>query len=250
MERVSCPMCEGRKLSGLKEFERVPLVQCVDCYGVSTRNLASEEVLVAYYESIYTRKRSFSSPISVKRREEVLDTFEEHRQLNRILDIGCGQAHFLDQALERDWETFGTEFTEDAVVLARQYGHQMHQGPLNTANYDSNFFDVVIYTEVIEHIDNHAEEIPEILRVLRPGGIIYVTTPNFDSFSRRVLGERWSVIHYPEHLTYFTKETQVAMMKGFGFEAVSTTAHGVRASRMNQGVGAKKEVLEGGLYSE
>jgi len=250
VERVSCPMCEGVKLSCLKNFERVPLVQCVDCFGVSTRDLASEEILVAYYESIYTRKRGYSSPISVKRREEVLETFEEFRKLNRVLDIGCGQAHFLDQALGRDWETFGTEFTEDAVILARDYGHTMHQGPLLDAQYPSNFFDIVIYTEVIEHIDTHALELPEILRILRPGGIIYVTTPNFDSASRRLLGDRWSVIHFPEHLTYFTRETLIETMERYGFETEWTTTHGVSFSRMKQGVGVKKTVEEGGLYSE
>ena len=57
MERVSCPLCEGRKLTGLKEFDRVPLVQCVDCFGVSMPDLASEEILVAYCGFICTRKR-------------------------------------------------------------------------------------------------------------------------------------------------------------------------------------------------
>lgn len=57
---------------------------------------------------------------------------------------------------------------------------------------------------MLEHLRDPAHELNEVLRILRPLGTLYLTTPNFRSLSRRILGDRWRIVEYPEHLMYFS----------------------------------------------
>jgi len=70
----------------------------------------------------------------------------------------------------------------------------------------------VTLSEVIEHVPNPAEYVRRAGEVVRPGGLVYLTTPNVASLDRFLLGKGWKIIH-PEHLTYFTPRTLTALVK-------------------------------------
>jgi hypothetical protein len=73
-------------------------------------------------------------------------------------------------------------------------------------------------------------------RLLRPGGLLYCTTPNFNSLSRRVLRDRWTAIDYPEHLNYFTVSTLSRLFEQAGLRAISVTSSGLSVSRLRGGL--------------
>ena len=96
----------------------------------------------------------------------------------------------------------------------------MHQGKLNPENYEPRSFDVIISIEVIEHINNPREEIQNFKSILRSGGGVYLTTPNFNAASRMVLKEKWNVLAFPEHLCYYTPKTIKHLFQLQNFSAV------------------------------
>lgn len=75
-----------------------------------------------------------------------------------------------------------------------------------------------------------------IADVIRDGGLLYVTTPNFASASRRVLGAAWNVIEYPEHLGYFTASTLTRWLRSAGFAPLSVTATGISPDKVREGI--------------
>ena len=105
----------------------------------------------------------------------------------------------------------------------------MHQGKLDPNNYEEGFFDVITSFEVIEHINNPIEELANFDKILRPGGALYITTPNFNSVSRLINGPAWTVISYPEHLCYYTPKTLNKLLKKYGFikKKVLTTCYSI-----------------------
>src|SRR5690606_29998263 len=117
---------------------------------------------------------------------------------------------------ERGWETHAVELTDEALEVLRGKGHHVFRAPLSTARLPAGSFDVVVYTEVIEHINQPLEELGAIRKALSPGGLLYVTTPNFNSVSRRVLGAKWNVVVYPEHLCYYTPRTLLDLASRVG----------------------------------
>ena len=137
----------------------------------------------------------------------LLKKFEKYRVNNNIIDIGAGDGHFIARAKNNNWNAFATEFDDKSVELCRQKNVIVHQGKLNADNYNTGFFDVIFSSEVIEHINNPIEEIKSFHKILRKDGLVYVTTPNLNSISHKLLKDKWNIFHYPEHLCYYTPKT-------------------------------------------
>ena len=88
-------------------------------------------------------------------------------------------------------------------------------------------FDAVIACEVIEHLGEVGQFFDIVHRLLKPGGVLYLTTPNFNSLSR-YLSTRSIHLCYPEHLCSLSKRTIHFIAHRYGFDVLSMKAHGVR----------------------
>ncbi|MEO5643284.1 MAG: class I SAM-dependent methyltransferase [Bacteroidia bacterium] len=234
-----CLLCNSTQLSSKgKSYEHAYLVSCDSCGLVFGKRIPTPDELQSHYAQ-YIRDNSIS-PITVSRYEELLEQFEPYRKLNRILDIGCGDGHFLAVAQKKGWQVFGTEYTDEAVKVSRSKGIEIHQGSIQ--DYTADQFDVITSFEVLEHINDGREHVKKINTLLRPDGLFYFTTPNFNSFSRKWLGGKWNVIEYPEHLTYYTVRTVTKLLKDAGFEKSSFRTTGFSPQRFKLSVGTATRV--------
>lgn len=202
----ACNICGSKQVTPLKGYNNVPLQSCENCSGISTIQRPSQAELTDFYQDELTRSNYFS-PITVKRYHTLLDNFEKYRKTNKILDIGAGKGYFLEVAKERGWEVYGTEFSAECVASTREKGIELFQGNLLNASFSDEQFDIVVCIEVIEHLITPKETTDEIHRILRKGGITYITTPNFNAIHRYRLKDDYDVITYPTHLSYFTQKS-------------------------------------------
>jgi len=239
---TNCLLCDHSSLKVLRGYEKDHLVRCRKCSFVFSSRIPSAEELVTFYEG-YQRANAIS-PITIKRYHELLDQFEEFRSTGNIIDIGCGDGYFLEVAKERGWNVFGVEFTDEALEVCSAKGITMLRGPLEAANYEPDFFDVVTSFEVIEHIYNPRKEVSDIRTILRKDGLFYVTTPNFNSISRSVLGHKWTILNYPEHLSYYTRKTMNRFMKTMRFTKLRTETTGIGIQRFRTAVTGEEKSQE------
>jgi 2-polyprenyl-3-methyl-5-hydroxy-6-metoxy-1,4-benzoquinol methylase len=131
------------------------------------------------------------------------------------------------------WQKKGAgKFTDEAVEICRNKGIQMQKGVLNPGNYVAGSFDIIASFEVLEHINNPREEIEKFHHLLRPGGLVYLTTPNFNAFNRYYLKEKYNVITYPEHLSYYTPKTLKAVFRHAGFKTWRFKSTGLSITRI------------------
>lgn len=180
--------------------------------------------------------------ITLKRYDELLDRMERFRSTGKILDIGCGAGHFLERAMKRGWETSGTEFGERPIAACLAKGINIRPGDLDPSHYAPRSFDVVCMFEVFEHLTDPSGQLEKIKHILRPGGLLYITVPNFNSISRRTDIANWSIIHYPEHLNHFTPKTLGLILRRHGFKREWIQTSGVSIERwMNKGQKTKQE---------
>lgn len=229
-----CLLCGGADLRPMPGYEKVYLTQCGDCGFVFARRIPTATELEAHYSS-YGRN-DYLSPVTVKRYNEILDFLEPYRKTNRLIDVGCGIGHFAAVAAGRGWEVHGTEYTDEAIAICESKGIRMQKGVLDPANYPPGSFDVIASFEVIEHINNPNEELESFRAILRDGGAVYLTTPNFNSYSRRRLGPDWNVIEYPEHLSYYTAASLTRLMKSHGFRKKWIATTGISLTRYQSSV--------------
>jgi 2-polyprenyl-3-methyl-5-hydroxy-6-metoxy-1,4-benzoquinol methylase len=183
------------------------------------------------YYSVYAYENEKEMPEPTRLSlESLLDSFEKYRVNNRILDVGCGEGWILELALKRGWEAYGTEFSSRAIEICERKGIKMYAGVLKPESIKEKDFDIIVSSETIEHINNPKEEVKNIHQLLRKGGLFYITTPNFNSYLRKMMKDKYAIIKYPEHLSYYTTTTLNKLLKETGFRKVKLMTTGISFS--------------------
>jgi 2-polyprenyl-3-methyl-5-hydroxy-6-metoxy-1,4-benzoquinol methylase len=217
---LSCPACaeSTAKFIGTKNDSR--LYRCRQCGTIYTDRPAQDYVY--YYEA-----DNLAVPgVLHQRLDSLFEELGADRQTNRLLDLGCGGGSWLQAARRAGWEAEGLEVSEAAAEHVRALGFEVFCGDLFQANYPANRFDVVVAIELIEHLAEPLEILRETARILRPGGLLWATTPNADGLSARALGADWSTVSPPEHIQLFTLEGILRLTKRAGFSRVRVRSRG------------------------
>lgn len=157
----------------------------------------------------------------LKEREKHLeDIKQELNFLNsltpgRILDIGCGLGYLLS-GLKDGWEKYGVEVSRFAAKHASKWG-KIYVGELAQAKHSDDFFNIVVMHHVIEHMEDPISAIIEVHRVLKPGGILLLGTPDFDSGCARRFGKNYRLLHDPTHTSLFTNDSMHCFLRDHRF---------------------------------
>jgi 2-polyprenyl-3-methyl-5-hydroxy-6-metoxy-1,4-benzoquinol methylase len=108
-----------------------------------------------------------------------------------ILDVGCGNGSFLqelDKSLARNYHYHGVDYSEYKVKKASSLPYEFRRCNLEEGiPYEDETFDVVYSGEVIEHLYNPDYMLEECYRVLKPNGLLIISTPNLQAWYNRVL---------------------------------------------------------------
>ncbi len=137
-----------------------------------------------------------------------------------LLDVGAATGFFLNIASKRGFKVFGVEMSEFAAGIGRKAGLDVRQGSLREVKFPAEFFDIVTMFDVLEHMADPFAELQEVGRILKPGGLLVVNTPNGESFVGKVLKTKWYFIIPPEHLYYFSAKNLKKYLEKIGFEVV------------------------------
>jgi SAM-dependent methyltransferase len=130
----------------------------------------------------------------------------------QVLDVGCGTGSNLRMLVELDFEDVtGLDRSEDAIRWCREKElPTVERGDLCALPFPEDHFDLVLATDVLEHIDEPDAAVAELRRVLRPGGTLIVTVPAFES----LWGLQDDVSH---HRRRYRKDELVAQLRAVGF---------------------------------
>ncbi|ADE13102.1 class I SAM-dependent methyltransferase [Sideroxydans lithotrophicus] len=159
----------------------------------------------------------------------------------RLLDVGCGGGRFLNRMKKRGWQVEGTDFDEQATQkVSARYGIKTHIGDLTQCTLPANSFDVVTMSQTIEHLYDPLATLHECLRILKPGGLLVMTTPNALSIGAAEFAAFWRGWEAPRHLHLFSVESLQRLTRRAGFEVTDASTYSAgaavvyRVSRTNQ----------------
>ncbi len=192
-------------------------------WNLEQRNDASfTERLDRYAAKIQTKRR---------RNRRKLRRFSRYRRTGNLLEIGCNAGATLDVARSMGWNARGVELCASAGAYARsELGLDVFTGTVEAAGFPDDCFDVVFTNAVMEHLRDPLSVLRECRRILRPGGIFYADTVNWDSYTRRLLGARWKYLSPGAHVHLFTPRNVVNLCERAGLEHVRTWTSGVRST--------------------
>ena len=142
----------------------------------------------------------------------------------RVLDAGCATGALLGELQKSGWECAGCELSLPQANYAREKrGLDVRPLPLEACRYPESHFDAVLASHLIEHLNDPASFVREVYRILSPGGVFIVTTPNIDGFQARLFKSRWRSAIF-DHLYLFSIKTLRALLErnNFRIEKIAT----------------------------
>ncbi|MCL4477973.1 MAG: class I SAM-dependent methyltransferase [Deltaproteobacteria bacterium] len=241
----TCPVCESDQLKVLKGYEKDHLVRCKQCKLVFSNRKPTRAELDKIYNA-YIRDNNIKTELTLKKLRLIADNLGKVSKAKRVLDIGCGNGAFLTMFKKIGCEVYVTEFNKSAEDVCRSKGIKMLSGGL-MPQMESNLsdkFDLVILTEVIEHVNNPRDIINNISDLLKKNGYLYITTPNYFSIDRLIMGPQWGMICYPEHLILWNPKTLDQFLRTCGYEKIFIRTENISFFRIVQYLNKKKYSLK------
>jgi len=233
LERVACLVCGGARSRLYARKFGLDLVKCRDCGLVYANPRLREAELLERYESplfFDEYLRSFRAgpngfdPDFVRGHYRIfLDIVGRYfASGKKLLDVGCGAGFFVKAAEEAGWKAEGIEISRLASRYVREVAQvNVRTGRLEDAGSAPDSFDVVTMLDLVEHLPDPVETIALVHRVLKPGGVLIVATPDLRSMSRMFLGRSWAALSPAEHLANYDARTLRAALEGSGFRIVA-----------------------------
>jgi 2-polyprenyl-3-methyl-5-hydroxy-6-metoxy-1,4-benzoquinol methylase len=141
---------------------------------------------------------------------------------NRLLDVGCATGFFMEAAEEAGFDVRGVEFSSVAISLARpDIRNRIVRGDVNALlSRETEKFDVVTAFDIIEHVQDPARFLRDIAEILRPGGVIAISSPDTGHVLRYLMGSKWPMLQPMQHTVLFSRRSIAALLERCGFQQV------------------------------
>jgi len=229
-----CILCDSSHTSALFKRNKYVMVKCRNCGIIYQFPQVSKEKYLKdvqkhysavdpLYRVAYSRKSLYKRFIHKIRQPK--------RKNARLLDVGCGMGYFLSLAKNDGWNVFGLELSPDIVKMGIQnYGLDIQCADFEESNFLDGYFDVITLWNVLDELLNPIGNILKIKKILKPGGIFFMRTPNasFHLFAYRTQ-QKLKKFHFEHTIPYqssifhifnFSKKTLKLILRDNGFSNI------------------------------
>lgn len=225
---MECPICKSKEttkvcsdFTGYVEGTDYDILECETC---NTQFISMEKLNTKLYDIIYSNKntpgydRYLAYAKKVKNHMNPLRFLSEaesayypiHHVLTNakpgleILEVGCGYGYLTYALNQMGHHAIGIDISKNAINYAKSnFGNHFQLSSL--ADFKTNQkFDIIVATELIEHLDNPAGFIHGCVNLLKDGGKILLTTPKKDFAPKKAI---WKTDLPPVHTTWLSKKS-------------------------------------------
>ena len=226
-----CPLCKTDKARAAFKAPVYDFVQCENCGLVYAKKILNDFEISKFYSNnpiyqlIWTKtNEDIIATKNLPTQKPLVDKILSSRKGDgACLDIGCGHGKLLHELSSHFMVVEGVELNE---VVARQceefFGIKVYKKRLEDLNLPSQSYDVVILSQVVEHL-NSLELFEDIFRILKPNGIVYIGCPNADAWSMKLLRGRHIHVSTHAHINMFNINSIKFLARKYGFEFISGT---------------------------
>lgn len=218
---MNCPICHSLSIRSIGERydDRYgfpgyfSLLTCIECEHQFLNASFTANQLKSLYSQYYPRTSFKSEDHRPHQEEKGLKAWLDGLNSSafrwippnvRILDIGCGFGEALGYHKARGCEVYGVEADANIIRVAEKFGYNVEVGLFDADRYIPNSFDYVTLDQVFEHVQNQAEVLRGIAKILKPGGWVILSLPNAEGWGAKLFGRKWINWHAPYHLHFFS----------------------------------------------
>lgn len=221
-----CFVCAGISFRKLFDKGGQSYFRCRDCGLITIDPLPSVQDLNEFYERDYSNAGGGGALLAVQEQmarataRARLNAVRAHATTGRWLDVGCSTGLFLQEAGIAGLDAEGIDLSAVAVEQAVRKKLKAKTATIEAVNPPRSY-DVITGFDVIEHVPDPVGFVVAAHRLLSPGGVLALTTPDTGSLSCRLMGRRWYFYIPTAHLTGFNRNTLSRLLEQHGFEVVS-----------------------------
>jgi SAM-dependent methyltransferase len=226
-----CEVCAGTTHRPLFVRDGYEFLRCSGCGHVFLDLALGDADLARLYATAFFRGGAYSDYVrdkAVMQRNfrRFVAVLRGYGNGGRLFEIGAAYGFFLELA-RRHWRVEGVDIVGEAAAYARTaLGLDVAAGDFLELPLVEAAYDVVAMWDTIEHLRHPARYVAKIGRILKPGGIVALTTGDVGSVMARVRGRRWRLYHPPFHIHYFSRQTIADLLSRHGLAVVSIKAVG------------------------
>ena len=212
---TSCRICDNNRIHYAFISNGYPVSHCQECGFMFLNPQPSDEVLSQIYnEDYFIDNTDRGSKLRLEMKgataQLYLNQLIEYygKSEGNLLEIGCGNGEFLALAKEKGFNVNGIEFSSRATETAnnRLGEEKVICGSLETSDLPEEHFDICVLFDVVEHVRDPLKQLKKIYKLLKPDGVIFLSTPSLNSWSAQLMKNNWMEFKI-EHLHYFDTQT-------------------------------------------
>ena len=221
LEETSCIFCGSNKKKPL--YSRIDaryfldenlytMNQCLDCESYFLSPRIKKEFLSRYYPNEFYYLDHTQASIwrqELQKNYKKYTYYLKNMKPGRILDIGCRDGSFVKFMELLGWQAEGYEYSNE---VENRFGCNIRYE--NLYQFETESFDVITLWAVLEHLYNPNDYIEYCQKILKPGEIVIIQVPKYNSFTGKFLFHE----DVPRHASAFTSTGLVKYIERFGFK--------------------------------
>ncbi|UTW51164.1 class I SAM-dependent methyltransferase [bacterium SCSIO 12827] len=220
-----CPVCDGAEQVFEMAARGHDLYRCGGCATIYVHGLPSNAEVAAGYDDSYDGATTGYFAKVDKKMRRSRGRIRQLKKLvptgGRFLDVGCNGGFVVEAAREAGLDAWGLEVDGVSLAYAREHypKNNYFLGLVEDFQPDQGF-DLIYTSEVIEHVSDVRPFMAAIARLLNPGGVVYVTTPDISHWRRPRDLDTWDGFNPPVHCVYFNPASMRLLLESMGLEIV------------------------------
>ena len=238
---IGCPGCGAG--SGKPDISKSGFQYCIcpDCESLFVSPRPTRAEITAYYQTapsvkfwsthFFRETREARRERMFRPRAELVGALADRLGLSRatLVDIGSGYGIFLEEVrkLGAFARVVGVEPEPDMAALSQSNGFEIVRKPIEAMGERELQADVATAFEVLEHVFDPLDFLRGARRVLRPGGVLMLTTQTVDGFDIQVLWERSKSLAPPQHINLLSRAGMRALAERAGLRLEELSTPGV-----------------------
>lgn len=193
------------------------LWECGNCGFIQCVDIEKPEV---YYNKLVDKRYVDSAQARAIQAKKFLKIISNYKKKGKLLDVGAGCGILLSKAKEFNFEAIGIEPSVYLSNEAKKNGLTVYNDvfpPKLSSEFPINSYDVIVMSDIIEHVPEPLEVLKKAYEILKPDGLLFMTTPDKNSLPARILQHRWWHFRLA-HIGYFSKSNLILALEKTNFK--------------------------------
>lgn len=211
-EASTCLVCGNAQLRFMYTAKGYDIMACAQCGFCQVASQPDDAALDKLYAQLHLNHTQFRDERAAERENQTrLQLVKEFVRPGAVLlDAGCATGDFLALA-KADYTVYGADISAGAIAHAKarlpDVASNLSSLKLEDIGEDWPQFDAVCLWDVIEHVRDPVSVSRNLVRLLKPGGCLFLSTPDMGSLCARLMKRHWAFMIPPLHLGFFSRRS-------------------------------------------